>query len=200
MPKMLSDFIGFRVGDIIALSDLQTQTEFGKMSVDFPIKEVRKYTEPNGVFQYIGYLVDAPNDQELLIVVKTMGKDFEIYVYYLDTSAQFYKAAAGQEECPFYVLLSDDRQDLTKRIEAQVNSKSGLHPVTWDQQTVTHGVRYEDTDGAEGICTVGEYFTNDENDGNNFCLVDWKGDADKGLLEIWYGCLIKNYEVEMLHK
>jgi hypothetical protein len=87
MPKTLNDFLGYRVGDMIALSDMQTQTEYNKMSVDHPIRAIRKYTEPNGVFQYIGYVVETPSKQQLLILIKAMGKDFEIHIYYMDTGA-----------------------------------------------------------------------------------------------------------------
>jgi hypothetical protein len=198
--KTIADFSGFVVGDLVTLSDMQTQEEYSKMTVDFPIREVRTYVEPNGVFTYIGYIVETPEKQQLLILVKTMGSDFEIYVFYMDTGAALYQAEAGQDPCALLCLLTADQKDLIKRIEAQITGKNGTHPVTWDLQTVTHGVQYNDTTGVEGICTLGEYFTNDPNDGNSFCMVDWKGDAAKGFLEIWYGCLIKNHEIQLFHK
>ena len=40
MAKTANDFIGYKVGDIVTLSDLQTQKDFGKLTVDFLIKEV----------------------------------------------------------------------------------------------------------------------------------------------------------------
>jgi hypothetical protein len=171
------------------------------MSVDFPIREIRTYKEPNGVFSYIGYLIESPIDKQcLMILVKTMGMDFEISVFYKDTDLPLYQAAEGQEPCPLYSLLTEDLKDLIKRFDANIQSSTGDHAVTWDLQSVTYGVQYQDTADIDGICTLGEYFTNDENDGNNFCLIDWKGDAIKGFLEVWYGCIIKNHEVEMCHK
>jgi hypothetical protein len=200
MPvKTVAEFLGYGVGDLITLSDLQTQEEFKKMSVNFPIREVRKYTEPNGVFTYVGYTVESPTKQMLLILVKTMGKLFEVYSFYKDTAAPLYQAGAGQEACPLYALLTDDLKDLTPRFDAQVPDDKGTHPVTWDRQTVTHGIDFEDSEDVKGICSLGEYFTNDENGGNNFCIIDWKGDAAKGFLEIWYGSLLQNHEIEMSH-
>jgi hypothetical protein len=200
MAKKLADFLGYHVGDLISLSDLQTQLEFKKEIVDFPIRDIRQYVEPSGVFTYIGYMVEAPTGQEFMIVVKSMGEDYEVYVFYMDQSGTLYEAEDGQDSCPHWCLLSDDLKDLRKRFEAYVEGPKGNRSVTWDRQTVTHGIEFRDTNTTEGICSLGEYFTNDENDGNNFCLLDWKGDAAKGLLEIWYGCRIENSEIELFHK
>ena len=202
MPKTIADFSGYNVGDIVTLSDMQTMEEFNKMSVDFPIVEIRLYIEPNGVFKYIVYIVESPTDQQhLMILIKTMSSNFEVYIFYMDTGAPLYKAVGNQDPCPLYCLLTEDQQALAKRIEASVAGKTETFAVTWDQQTETFGVQYEDSTGIEGICTLGEYFTTDKNEGNNnFCLIDWKGDAIKGFLEIWYGCQIKDHEVKMFHK
>lgn len=196
MAKTVADFLGYKVGDILTLSDLQTQEEFKKLSVDFTIREIRTYKEPNEVFTYIGYSITTPNKQDLLILVKTMGEAFEVYIFYRDTGEPL---AAGS---PLLCLLTDDLSDLIVRMGAQVPNEGaeGMHTVTWDRQTVSHGVQYEDTSDIEGICTLGEYFTNDPNGGNDFCLVDWKGDATKGFLEVWYGCKIQNSEITILHK
>ena len=196
MAKTVADFLGYQVGDILTLSDLQTQEEFKKLSVDFTIREIRTYKEPNGVFTYIGYSIVTPNNQSLLVLVKTMGEAFEVYIFFQDTAAPI------AEKSPLLCLLTEDQKDLVLRMESDIPNEGaeGTHHVTWDRQTVTHGVDYEDTGDIEGICTLGEYFTNDENGGNNFCLIDWKGDAAKGFIEIWYGCLIKNHEIKIISK
>ena len=196
MPKTVADFLGYRVGDILTLSDLQTQEEFGKLEVDYTIREIRTYKEPNGVFTYIGYSIVTSNNQTLLVLIKTMGEAFEVYIFFQDTAAP---VSAGS---PLLCLLTEDQKDLVLRMEADIPNEGseGTHHVTWDRQTVTHGVEYGDTGDIEGICSLGEYFTNDENGGNNFCLIDWKGDAAKGFIEVWYGCMIKNHEIKIVHK
>ena len=47
MSKSVDDFLGYGGGDVITMSDLQTQMEFDAPSVDFYIKEAREYTAEN---------------------------------------------------------------------------------------------------------------------------------------------------------
>ena len=204
MIRNLADFIGFRVGDIISLSDLQTQTEYNKMLVDFIIREARTYSEPNSVFTYYGYLVEAPNANHdlYLLLVKTMKEAFEAYVFFKDVGASgpLFTALEGQDPCPLMAFFNDEKKDFTPRFEAQVTDASGVHAVTWDRQTSSYGVDFASTTDGKGICSLGEYYTNDENGGNSYCLLDWKGDTTKGYIEAWYGCPVKNSEIALFHK
>jgi hypothetical protein len=204
MIKKIADFAGFQVGDLVSLSDLQTQAEYNKLSVDFPIREVRTYSEPNGVFKYYGYVVEAPNAAHdlYLLLIKTMKEAFEAYVFFKDIGASgpVYAAPTSQPQCPLLAFFDEAGKDFVARFEAQVTDASGKHAVTWDRQTSSYGVNFESTTDGEGICSLGEYYTNDENGGNNYCLMDWKGDTVKGYVETWYGCMVKNSEVELFHK
>jgi len=226
MIRNLADFVGFRVGDIISLSDLQTQTEYNAMSVDFIIREVRTYSEPNSVFTYYGYQVEAPNATHdlYLILFKTMqgktihigsgpGSDvphrrgdepeaFEAYVFFKDTGASgpLFNALEGQDPCPLMAFFNDEKKDFTPRFEAQVTDATGTHAVTWDRQVSSYGVDFASTSDGKGLCSLGEYYTDDENGGNSYCLLDWKGDTTKGYIETWYGCPVKNSEIALFHK
>jgi hypothetical protein len=198
MPKILKDFVGYQVNDLVTLSDLQTQAEYSKMTVDFPIREVRTYREPNGVFAYYGYIIEAPNASRdrYLVLVKTMKDMFEIYIFFKDAGI----SGLLNETSPLLVLFDEAKKDFIPRFEAQVTDQSSTHPVTWDKQTSSYGVEFESTVDPSGICSLGEYYTGDENGGNNYCLLDWKGDTAKGFIETWYGCRIQNTEIAMFHK
>jgi len=196
MLKKTADFAGFRVGDIITLSDLQTQTDYNKMSVDFPIREVRTYAEPNGIFKHYGYMVEAPNDAHdlYLILIRTTKDLFEPYVFCKDVGA------SGPLPGNLIAFFDEAGEDFIPRFEAQVTDQSGTHAVTWDKQTSFYGVDFKSTVDGDGMCSLAEYFTNDENGGNNYCMLDWKGTTQKGFVETWYGCPIKNSEIALFRK
>jgi hypothetical protein len=175
------------------------------MTVDFPIREVRSYREPNGVFAYYGYIIEAPNAtrDQYLVLVKTMKEMFEIYIFFKDAGASGPLNATSPLLAFFKEALPPPmgfQPDFVDRFEAQVTDQSGIHPVTWDKQTSSYGVEFESTVDPSGICSLGEFYTGDENGGNNYCLLDWKGDTAKGFIETWYGCRIQNTEIAMFHK
>lgn len=204
MIKTIQDIRKYLVGDIVSLSDLQTQMEYNQLSVDFIIREVRTYIEPNGVFTYYGYTVEAPNEahDQYLLLVKTMKEAFEIYVFFKDTGASgaLYSGDVGGGPCPLLAFFDDAGKDFIGRFEAQVTDKTGTHAVTWDKQTSSYGIAFNSTTDGEGMCSLGEYYTADENSGNNYCLLDWKGDTAKGFIETWYGCPLQKSELELHHK
>jgi hypothetical protein len=190
-----------KVGDIITLSDLQTQIEFDSLKVDFVVDEVRHYQEPSDLFKYTGYVVHAdgkPDEPPYLILIKEVGEVRDVFVYYLDSSHEFYVTRDGLPPCDVMeVILNDTKENFRSRIECVVAYKEGSNPVVWDLQGTTFGVRYHDTKTTEGIVTLGEFFTNSDNKGNNYCLMDWKGGIDPGFLEVWYGCTVKEHEIEI---
>jgi hypothetical protein len=71
--------------------------------------------------------------------------------------------------------------------------------VIWDRQTASYGIKLESTAEPSGICNLGEYYTASENGGNNYCLLDWRGNTTKGYIETRYGCKIENSEIEIHH-
>jgi hypothetical protein len=198
MPKTLKDFVGYQVGDLATLSDLQTQAEYSKMTVDFAIKEVRSYKESNGVFAYYGYMIEAPNAtrDHYLVLIKTMKEMFEIYIFFKDNGL----SGPVAEGSPLLGLFDLTKKDFVEQFQVDVNDSSGTHPVRWDKQTASYGVDFQSTVDPSGICSLGEYYTGNDNGGNSYCLLDWKGDLAKGFLETWYGCRIQNTEIAMFHK
>jgi len=87
MSKTVNDFLNFGVGDMITLSDIQTQHEYDDLSADFRIHEVRTYKEPNDTFKYTCYICKyAVKDTDKLVMVRVrqVGSDYDLFVYYLD--------------------------------------------------------------------------------------------------------------------
>jgi len=191
----MDNLLNGQIGDIVSLSDFQTCAEFKSTSVDFRICRVREYNDPEDRFSIKAYELEGPNeDTPFMLVHKQVGSDCDLFVYYLDTFGEL----DGDSENPYYNLFTEDQGELLERIEVLVHyDDDEEQDITWDVQDQTHGVRYEDSEGNEGVCTLAEYFTNDNNNDNNFCLIDWKGDEDDGEVEMWYGCNIKNTEVEL---
>jgi hypothetical protein len=189
------NFLGFRVKDIITLSDIQTQTEYSKLNVDFVITEVRIYKEPSEFFTYTGYLATykPKPDQEhnIMLLVREIGDDFDLRVFYLDTD--------GPSD-DFSPLFSPDADDLIDRFEASIHFGEEQIDVTWDRQGDTSfGIESTSTktQGTDQK-TLAEYFTNDETRGNPHCFIEWTGNKIGGYLEIWYGCEIRIEDVELL--
>jgi hypothetical protein len=86
----ISDFLNYGVGDIITLSDLQTQKEFKKMEADFQIIETREYRHPEGIFTYTGYLASykatpEAEEQQILLLIRQVGDDFDLRVFFMDS-------------------------------------------------------------------------------------------------------------------
>jgi hypothetical protein len=193
----ISDVLNYGVGDILTLSDLQTQIEFKKLDVDFTIIEVRKYKHPEGVFCLTCYIasyqaspeVDA---QQIMLVVRQVGGDFDLRVFYLDGD--------GPSDNFGGVFIEND-EDLTDRFEVELHFGEDHLAVTWDKQGQSNfGIECTSTDSEVANCkTLADYFTNDDTRGNPLCLIEWTGDKIGGYVEIWYGCEIRKNDLEMFH-
>lgn len=194
--KTANDFRGFGVGDIITLSDLQTQAEFNELHVDFVIKEARVYNEPNGLFAYTAYICDYPNEQEqtIMVLLRESGDAFDILVYYQDQEG---------DACDYEGLFNEDGQDLVERFEVDLHLSKGESRVVWDKKQAgsTFGTDtvVVDSDGNEShdIKTLAEYFTDDDTDNNPHCLIEWTGESDAGWIELWYGTEIRPEDIEI---
>ena len=186
----ITELMSFKVGSIVTLSDLQTQAEFNKPKMDFKVKEVRNYDESNGIFNLVCYVLDGPNDTPYLLMVKKVGEAHDLLVYYLDTQGD------AQDMGP---VLSPDLKELAEKIQVTVSFKDGSVDVDWDRQNRSVKVDYKDSTGLTGTAVIADYATNADTRGNNRCWVSWIGDAKNGFIEMWYGALIKEYEVELFH-
>lgn len=193
----ISNVLNFGVGDIITLSDIQTQTEFKKLEVDFTIVETREYKHSEGVFCYTGYIAvyqaspDA-DPQQIMLVVRQVGDQYDLRVYYMDSD--------GPSE-NFGAIISGDGEDLIDRFDVDLHFGEETLPVTWDRQGVTNfGVVCRSSETKHVNCkTIASYFTNDDTRGNPHCFIEWTGDNTGGYIEIWYGCEIRKNDLEMFH-
>lgn len=208
MPKSVEELIDFNPGDIITLSDLQTQKDFDALETDFLIESTRLYEEPNGIYRIYAYVVKPEiegkeDEPPYMIAIKVVGTDYDIYVYYLDTEGPVFLNEEEDEDqdCDLLAILNDDYDSFKERLEVTVTKETedDTHEieVTWDLQDQTHGVSFIDGHD-EGITSLAEYFTNDDTGGNPHCLIDWRGDVKNGYIEIWYGCTIEPHEIEIV--
>lgn len=194
--KSIENFLGFGEGDICTLSDLQTQKEFGEMSVDFAVKEVRTYKEPGGFFTYTGYICEyEPKDgepQTIMLLVRQMGADFDLLAYYLDKEGD-----AGESP-----VFTEDGEDLLDTLDVTMyNDKDEEINVTWHKKKAgtTFGVEAESSSTDNDTKTLVEYYTEDDTGGNNHAFLEWTGDAEDGYIELWYGCEIRVDDAELYH-
>lgn len=193
----INDFLGYGVGDIITLSDIQTQKEFNKLEVDFRIIETREYRHPENMFVYTGYIAvyqATPEDEEqqIMLLIRQVGDDFDLHVYYMDND--------GPSES-FEDLFVEDDDDLVDRFEVDLHFDEESLPVTWDRQGSSNfGIECNSSESEEtNVKTISEYFTNDDTRGNPYCFIEWSGDKEGGYIEIWYGCEIRESDIEIFH-
>jgi hypothetical protein len=193
----ISDVLNYGVGDILTLSDLQTQKEFKKLEVDFTIVETREYKHPNNVFCLTCYIasyqaspdVDA---QQIMLIIRQIGGDFDLRVYYLDSD--------GPSK-DFEGIFAQNIDDLVDRFEVVLHFGEDDLGVTWDKQGESNfGIECFSSESQEINCkTIVNYFTNDDTRGNPLCFIEWTGDKLEGYIEIWYGCEIRKNDLEMFH-
>lgn len=109
-------FENLKVGGVITLSDIQTQKEFGTMSADFRVKEIKTYREPNDIIHYTGYVCDYDSkdreeDQSIMLLVREADKDWDMFVYYLDSDGSAEEMAALIEQ------IDVDPEDAEEEVE-----------------------------------------------------------------------------------
>jgi hypothetical protein len=198
MSKTVNDFIGYQEGDVITLSDIQTQQEYNESEVDFIITSTRIYQEPEKAFTYTGYIASykegTSDEKQIMLLIRQIGDNFDLRVFFLDSD--------GPSE-DFEALFNDsEEEDLLERIEATLYFDDGDLSVTWDRQGQTNfGIEAIYSDSEETMLkSIAEYFTNDETHGNPHCFIEWTGDREGGYVEIWYGCDIREDDVEIFQR
>jgi len=234
MTKPVTDFKGFGKGDIATLSDIQTQKEYKALNADFKIIEVRTYREPNDFFNYTGYICEYKADkdsedepQQIMILLREMGDDYDLLVFYMDQDGDVTeydwlieeKEEEGDEsgdeeddgEFDDEIFDDDDEEndeeddeadeDLVERFEVTMHfdgEDEDDRDVTWDKK---------DAGSTFGVQTHSTESGDDEktlaeyftndNPENPHAFIEWTGDSEKGWIEIWYGCEIRPEDIEM---
>jgi hypothetical protein len=196
----IPELLGYDVGDIITLKDIQTLLEFNELSVDFTIIETRQYIHPEGIFAYTGYIASyqAPSDdeeQKIMLLIRKVGSSFDLQLHFMDNE--------GPSE-GFEGIFIDGDDDMAERFIADLHFEDLDKPleVTWDRQGTTNfgiGVTSSESEEESGCKSIAEYFTNDETRGNPNCFIEWTGDKVGGYIEIWYGCDLQERDVEIHH-
>ena len=185
--KTAQDFNNLKIGDIIKLSDLQTQEDFGEFPVVFKVEDVRVYEYPEINLKATCYIIKNPKQkQDLMIMVKQIGDVFELFSYYMDNQGNINGTPIIEGE------------ELSKTFQVFVNNGTDESCINWWLQ----GGNLFGVQLGEEIKTLGYYFTNDEVFGgvnpNPYCFVEWTGNTETGFFEMWYGSLLKLEEVEFM--
>ncbi len=182
-----------KVGDILSLSTMQIISDLDSISVDFDIKDIRKYNEPNGALNYTGFLIHTTLDSDLMymLLVREIGNDFDMLLYYLDTEGDV--SQAGE------IVLTEDGNDLLERFDTVLfDENDNQQEVTWDKKSsgTFFGIDYTDSED-EGIKTIAGYFTNDDCGDNPHAFLDWSGDSSSGWIEMWLGHEVNSTEIKI---
>jgi len=194
MAKSINDFLRFGVGDVVTLSDLQTQETFNESSVDFMITETREYIEPNGVFKYTCYLMENNDSDGLMLIIREVGNDFDMLICYRVGSFVIDDGIAA-------TFLNDKRDDFKDTFIGSIEDGEEAKDVLWVKKDsgTTFGVTYNSTEGSgkapHHICE----YQNDTWPDNPHAFLDWIDNPDgEGYMEIFYGTEIKAHEVEIM--
>lgn len=195
MAKSIKDFLGYAVGDVVTLSDIQTQETFNSPTVDYAIKEIREYVEPNGVFKYTCYLIENSDSDGLMLLVREVGDDFDMLICY----------KVGEfviDEMIAKTFLNPEKEDFADTFIGSIQTEEGEDTdVLWVKKDsgTTFGVTYNSTGGPgkapHHICE----YQNDTWSDNPHAFMDWIDNPDgDGYLEVFYGSEIKTHEVEIM--
>jgi hypothetical protein len=199
----LSSLDGFKAGDIALISDPITQEEFGSERVQFEIKSVRTYANTEDGVKFICYVLGSSEEDEFfLLVVREVNSFYDLMLYYIDNEGPL-EAQEGEKgvKTPDYDNVVDaEHADFADVIIIAHDEGEVIREIQWNRKDHAHmDLSYYDEKG-RGSASLCEYFTDDENFGNDLALVTCKGDLSGGYIEMWYGYLLQNHEVELFPK
>jgi hypothetical protein len=225
MARELSSLDGFIKGDQVVLSDPITQEEFRASKILFEIKAVRTYASIEEDLKYTCYILRGTSEEEFfMLVVKEAGSFYELMLYYLDNEGSLdpeytvsYARRALQMEddlddedeeegfeglepppAPDYTSIIDiEHEDFADVILVANREEDGVQELQWNRKENSHiGMTYYD-ESSRSKASICEYFTDDDNYGNDLAFITCKGDFNTGFIEIWYGYTLQNHEVEL---
>jgi|GEM_PF-5570376 len=192
MNAKIEKLLNHNVGDIMTLSDLQTQAEFDDTSVDFQIEETRLYKEPGGMFEYHAYVAKAPNERKYMLLIRVVDDEADVMLYYLDQD--------GDIEVFAEHILNEDQDDFLKDFTVEIDEEDVTwvrkRPTTFGVKTTTSNENGKDEDQR----AIVEYGASDETaeaTNNTHAFLEWCGDEKNGFVEMWYGCEIQPHEIQI---
>jgi len=225
MARELSSLDGFIKGDQVVLSDPITQEEFGASKIQFKIKEVRTYASTEEDLKYTCYILGGSSEDEFfMLVVKEVGSFYELMIYYLDNEGSLdpeypvsYAHRAPQtledlddedeeefgddlEPPPapdYHSILDIEHDDFADVILVANREEDGIQELQWNRKENSHiDMTYYD-ENSRSKASICEYFTDEDNYGNELAFITCKGNFNTGFIEIWYGYPLQNHEVEI---
>lgn len=194
--KDVSKFLGKKKGDVIALSTSQTMDDHNEFELEMIIEEVRTYSEPHGIFEYVGYIAKPMDNDDMtyMLLIRKVDEDYDLMLYHLRMDGGMDQAREG--------IINEAGDDLIEEFCIDIFDNEGEpHPVTWTKKAsgTFFGIEFDDgTD--EGIKTICEYQTDDECGDNPHALIEWTGDDEDGWAELWVGSPIEEFEVKLLSR
>ena len=146
----ISNLINARVGDILTLSDLQTQISEDESKKDYLVIDIRTYTEPNAVFKFTGLIFQDDEERDMMLLIREVDKESDYMLYYMDNEGNM---GAFRE-----YFLTEDGKDLTEAFNANVE---GIE-IEWVKKSAgTHfGIEYQvesSENDEEPPVTIAEY-------------------------------------------
>ncbi|MFQ5646164.1 MAG: hypothetical protein ACE5GM_04480 [bacterium] len=194
-------------GDIVTLSDFQTEMDFGGPT-DFEIVRKRHYTHK--LFEMI--CCDLENEQAgLMLMIKEVDRVCELRVYVLD-----HEGTKKELKEDGWEHWEEDGDRLFPAFSAEIpadesleegqKKEDGFLTVTFRQKSF--GAFYDvavcditgdedrDNQDSERITTVGEYVT-DQEVMNPEAFIEWSGDYEGGWVEVYYGAQVQPSHLEI---
>lgn len=188
----MNTLLNHKTGDVVVLSSLGIMEDHNVTELECEIVETRHYRDPNGLFNYTGYVCKPMNaDITYMVLIREVGSDHDIILYYCDKGLDIKEAA------PF--VLTPDGLDLLPSYSITVyDTNDQPHEIIWEKKSAGtfFGVNYSD-DEVKGIKTLCEYFSNSDCGGNPHTFIDWSGDNTTGWIEFWIRNVISDIEVSI---
>ena len=211
----LSSLDGFKQGDKAVISDPRTQNEFGVDRVEFTVKSVRTYISDKEDVKLTGYLLGGLTmDEEAescMLAIKEGGGFYSIYLYFLENGGvndAFSENEEGEDEdeekstVQYGNLVYPEENEYVDMVVVLNNFGKLMKEIRWIKKGLSEvSLSYhEDDRGRVDEGSFCEYFTEDDNYGNDLALVTCQGKMEDGKLEMWQGYAIQDREVELFDR
>lgn len=202
----LSSLDGFKKGDYAVISDPRTQNEFGTDRIRFKIESVRTYINVKDEVKLTAYILDSDEEESIMLAIIEESGFYSIYLYFNDpdgASSAFNESDEDEVEeeksatINYGNLVYPDKNEFADMIVILSKYGHQMKEVHWIKKGLSHVNLAYYEEGNVDEASFCEYFTEDDNFGNDLALVTCMGPMDKGKIDIWYGYDIQDKEVEL---